>query len=383
MKRGRPRQVNPNIPAHIDQAKLPADVYFDHRWGGAWYTLSRNADGKRRRKNIANVKATLADLHRRMEELRGADDRGTIDWLCGLFQKSEQYKVLSAGTRADYDYCRATLQKRKDRAGAALSTWPVTSFTAPVIQRLVDAIAKTHPSKANHVLRYLRRLLRWGGNRGHCAKINPADGIEAARERKRRQLPDGDVMVAMIAYAVACGALPTRTKGSQPPYLWAVAEIAYLCRLRGIEVVTLSDANGTNEGILTNRRKGSRDNVVRWTPRLRAAWDALAERRTKIWDGKRTPVPMRAEDRPLVVAEDGSALRRGVLKTAWQRLMVAAVAAGKIAAEQRFGMHAFKRRGITDTKGNRHEKQEASGHKTEAMLDVYDFSVPVVSPAGD
>jgi hypothetical protein len=35
-------------------------------------------------------------------------------------------------------------------------------------------------------------------------------------------------------------------------------ELAYLYRLRGIEVVTLRDANELQERILTNRRKGSR-----------------------------------------------------------------------------------------------------------------------------
>lgn len=190
-------------------------------------------------------------------------------------------------------------------------------------------------------------------------------------------------MMAAIAYAQACGALPTRTKGSQPPYLWAVAEIAYLCRLRGIEVVTLTDANGLKEGVLTNRRKGSRDNIVTWTPRLRAAWDALIARRTKIWAAKRVATPMRAEDRLLVVQEDGSALARRVLGTAWKRLMLAAVAAGRLDADQVFGMHAFKRRGITDTKGTKPDKQQASGHKTASMVDAYDFEVPRVRPAGD
>jgi len=43
----------------------------------------------------------------------------------------------------------------------------------------------------------------------------------------------------------------------------------------------------------------------------------------------------------------------------------------------------MKHRGITDTPGTRAEKQLASGHKTEAMLDVYDHSVPRVEPASE
>jgi len=34
--------------------------------------------------------------------------------------------------------------------------------------------------------------------------------------------------------------------------------------------------------------------------------------------------------------------------------------------------------GITDTPGKRADKREASGHKSEAMMDVYDRSVPTV-----
>jgi len=60
-----------------------------------------------------------------------------------------------------------------------------------------------------------------------------------------------------------------------------------------------------------------------------------------------------------------------------------AIKAGAIKPEQRFALHAMKHRGITDTPGTRAEKQLASGHKTEAMLDVSDHSVPRVEPASE
>jgi hypothetical protein len=361
VKRGRPRAFNPRIPAHIDQAKLPDGVYFDHRWGGTWYLLQSD-EGRRTRKNIAGIKATLAELHQIVEQALGGDSHGTLDWLCGKFEESEQFKSLATGTRTDYCYCRAVLGKEPTKIGVSFGSLKIAGLTPPIIQRLVDRIAQTHPSKANHVLRYLRRLFCWGGNRYYCHKVNPGDGIEAAKERKRRQLPTPAVMAAVAQYAASCGALQARTKGAQPPYLWAVAEIAYLCRLRGIEVVTLTDAHATPEGMMTNRRKGSRDNVVTWTRRLRAAWDYLVERRGRIWKERSAAVPMRAEDRWVVVSEDGTRLRRATLATAWQRLIVAAIAAGIITADQRFGLHGFKRRGITDTKGNRrYQRARPSG----------------------
>ncbi|MGQ7248845.1 hypothetical protein ACUN9Y_16100 [Halomonas sp. V046] len=49
-----------------------------------------------------------------------------------------------------------------------------------------------------------------------------------------------------------------------------------------------------------------------------------------------------------------------------------------ITKDERFGLHDLKRRGITDTQGTRHDKQEASGHRSAAMLDVYDLSTLIV-----
>jgi hypothetical protein len=53
-----------------------------------------------------------------------------------------------------------------------------------------------------------------------------------------------------------------------------------------------------------------------------------------------------------------------------------AVRDGIIAEDERFALHGLKHRGVTDTKGN---KKEASGHVTDAMLHVYDHSLPIVS----
>lgn len=383
VKPGRPRQLNANIPAHIDQAKLPSGVYFDHRWAkGTWYTLTR-VDGKSRRQNILPSTASLAELHKKVEELRACDTTGTIDWLCGLFEASDKFRTLAAGTQEDYRYCRGILSREKDRKGGALGAWPIKAFDSTVIQRVIDRIGATFPTKANHLLRYLRRLFRWGGNRGYCAKVNPAEKIEPAAERKQRTIPTRDVMRDAIIYARECGSLAARTKGAHPPYLWAVAEIAYQCRLRGIEVVTLTDAHASSEGIMTNRRKGSRDNITEWSPSLRLAWDSLIDRRARVWTKRQIPTPIQPHDRPLVVSEDGTPLERRVLGNAWKRLMKAAVEAGRVPDDAKFGMHALKRRGITDTKGTKGEKQLASGHKSASMVDVYDFSVPVVKPAGE
>jgi hypothetical protein len=160
--------------------------------------------------------------------------------------------------------------------------------------------------------------------------------------------------------------------------LWIIMEIAYLCRLRGIEVVTLTDAHVTDQGLRTNRRKGSRDNIVGWTPRLRAAIDAAQQRRADIWQRRCRALPMLAERRALIVSRTGAPLRKSSFDSAWQRFITRALADEIITGDDRFSLHDLKRKGITDTKGNRHDKQEASGHRSAGMMDVYDLSLPVV-----
>ncbi|VVP33235.1 hypothetical protein PS865_04472 [Pseudomonas fluorescens] len=251
------------------------------------------------------------------------------------------------------------------------------------MQRIVDRLDdEGTPSKAAHALRYLRRVLQWGRNRGFL-EVNPALGIEAPIERKRRRLPAHQALDALLDRARAFGGLARNEKGGCPEYLVYVMDISYLCRLRGIETITLTDAHELPEGVMTNRRKGSRDNIVRWTPRLRAAWDGAKAYRAYVWDRRGTAIPIHADRRYIIIASHGGYLRKSSLDTAGQPFMKSSIEDGTITTDQRFGLHDLKRRGITDTAGNRADKQEASGHRDESMMKVYDLSLPVVNPSVD
>ena len=378
MKKARKRKHNPHIPNHIDQAALPAAIYFDQRNAGVWYTLHYDETGKQRRRNVAPADVTLTELHQIMEQTSGTD-RGTLRYLCDQFHLSDRYKRLTPNTHDDYCYSRDVLLGIPTRLGKPLGDLLVKKFTAALVQRIVDRLAdEGTPSKAAHALRYLRRVLQWGRNRGYL-DLNPAQGIEAPVERKRRRLPGHQVMDDLVDRALAFGRLARNEKGGCPEYLSYVMEISYLCRLRGIETITLTDAHELSEGIMTNRRKGSRDNIVRWTPRLRAAWEGAKAYRTKVWARKATVIPIRSDRRYLIVASHGGPLRKSSLDTAWQRFILSAISDGTITAEERFGLHDLKRRGITDTAGTRADKQQASGHRGEAMMDVYDLSLPLVN----
>jgi site-specific recombinase XerD len=393
---GRRRKFDPTIPAHIDQARLPAGIYWDRTGNGRWYVREPHPEGiGDRTSTVATAAARLSDLHSIMESRSGAARRGTVGYVMDQFHESTEFKALAAGTQKSYRTSAAHVRAWKTPMGATLDQLEVDRLTLPTIQRLIERIAKGRaatgpgagdaipgqPSKANHLLRYLRRTFAWGMRHGAC-KTNPAKGAKQVKERQQHTMPAQDAFRAVLAYAYERGRRKAHSAGSCPPYLAPLMELAYLCRLRGIEVVRLSDAHATTEGVLASRVKGSRDNITRWSPRLRAAWDAAVAARTATYarrNNQTRVVPIRAEDRPLFVAQDGGPLSKSGFDSAWQNLMAAAIRDKVIAEHERFSLHGLKHRGVTDSRGN---KQQAAGHVSPAMTARYDHEIAIVEPAG-
>lgn len=396
MGRGRKRKHNPTIPTHIDQAKIPAGLYWDGRGKGRWYVFETGANGRPKPKTVATAAARLSDLHTIAEQQAGAD-RSSLLWLCEQFELSDRFKRLKPGTRASYTKSRKVLCSQPTRIGGTFGELQARRLTRPLLQRLVDKIAAgtrrdddgnliPTPTKAVHVLRYLGVMLGWAANRGHV-EDNIAAGIEAPIERKQHSMPSQPAFEAVIAFArdnAHSGRGGVRGRpGTCPGYLWAAAEIAYLCRLRGIEVTTLTDANVLDDGLLSNRRKGSRDNITGWSPRLRSAVDALVAHRKAIWTARSFPTPLAAKDRHLIVTVTGDPITKTGFDSAWQRMMANAIERGAITPGERFSLHGLKHRGVTDTIGTPAEKQEASGHRSARMADRYNHDVPTVLAAGE
>ena len=405
MARGRPRRHDPTIPAHIDQAKLPAGVYWDKSGNGRWYLLEAHPEGgPRRRKTIASARARLSELHDIIELRNGSNARGTLAWLHEQFQDSTEYAALAKATRRDYLVHGDLACSYPTKLGYAFGQIRTATLTTPVIQQLVEQLAKARPesrpgaddartatpSTANHVLRYLRRLFAWGIRFGHCTD-NPARGVKQAKEASKAagaasgKMPAADAFGAVLAFARERGARTAHTEGSCPAYLAPVMQLAYTCRLRGVEVTDLTDADILEHGLRCRRRKGSLTNVTAWTPALRGAVAELQTLRNTAIKRVRGALvtPLRAEDRPLLAGQDGAPLRKSSLDSAWQRLIALAIDANTITAAQRFSLHGLKHKGVTDTAGTRAQKKDASGHRTDAAVGVYDHEVKLVPAAGE
>ncbi|WP_239519792.1 hypothetical protein [Stenotrophomonas maltophilia] len=140
---------------------------------------------------------------------------------------------------------------------------------------------------------------------------NPAAGIKKVREKRDHRMPERDVFRWVQDYARSCSKRGAREKGALPVYLWAVMEIAYQARLRGIEVRTLTDHHVEGEVLQTNRRKGSRDNLGRKGEQTEVAIRVLQDRRAAIWAKRgitQLHAPLSPKMRPLFVSEDGEML---------------------------------------------------------------------------
>lgn len=373
----RARKFNPHIPKHIDQKAIPTGLFWDSSGRGRWFKIDRSS-GVARRVMGPRRNALLSELHQWME----ANDEkvGTVRWVMVRFRKSSKWRELSQHSQDDYTYVENVLNKLPVKQGGVFGDLVVDRLTPVNVQAIVERVANQgHPTKANKILRYLRRLFRWGKN--HVGlRHNPAEGVEQVRERKRQRLPENDAYKAVLKYAMQRAAITPNTKGSIASYLPWFLELTYLCRLRGIETLTLTIHHATKHGVETNRRKGSRDNVVKWTPRLRKAWDGALAYRQGILEKKAKQGVVLKADPALFLNRDGRPLDKSGLDTLWQRFIHEAMDDKVITEAQRFSPHDLKRKGITDTSGTGAEKKDAAG-LSEGMMKTYDKARPLVKPS--
>lgn len=376
------RSRTKRYPPHIDPMKLPANCNFDPRGKGRWYAKVRTGSTITT-VGLGDASAKMSELHKAMESL--GQDVDCLDWLWSKFRASRQFTERTKATQADWTYCAGIIAKTPSKVpGITAGRVPLSAWRPAAFQKLIDLIAELNgPSAAVHVSRYLRRLVNWSVLRELMHTSPLPDRFELPKERARRRLPAKDVVARLLQFGQERSSIPAHEKGSVSPFICPTLILARRCRLRGVEVFGLTDADMLDDGIRCTRRKGSAGNVTRWTPELAATVKAAQRRRDAIWQAKGRAVPLKPEDRPLLVTQDGTPITKSTWQSAWTRFMRAAIGAGVIKQEDRFGIHDMKRRGATDTPGTKAEKMDATGHKTRSELDKYDFELPVVDAAGD
>lgn len=283
-------------------------------------------------------------VRRLAEHLEARPDTSTLRWLCQQYHDSAKFARLADSTRKAYETHRRTLLACRGKNGVVMGDVTYKALTTGVLQRYVDRrAAEGDPVAGNREIKgYLSAVFTWAQQRDLVAG-NPCREVEKNPETARvRYVEDWE--------------LEFFERHATPAYLPIVAELAYLLAARITEVLRLTRADLLDDGVRVRRLKGSKTNVVKWSPRLRAAVDAAQA------------LPARAATTLLLHDGDGQALKYAAVRSAWE--LTQRRCSRKADSERlvwlSFTRHDLKRKGVTD-----HESGKIGGHKTEAMRQRY------------
>ncbi|MEO5350218.1 MAG: hypothetical protein H7836_11295 [Magnetococcus sp. YQC-3] len=362
----RPRNTT-NTPTHIDAAKLPQGVWYQTTHGGRWVITERDEHNKRRNKRLCSKEATLAQIWQAYEN-RKPQHITTFATLSNEYQQTLMYKDLSPLTQKDYQNCHNKIVNTPT-ANGLLGNENIKNWTKGLIRKLRDKRGEESKRRANKELTYIKLIFNWAFEYEKI-KENPATGISKLKVEARQHYAEDKDYDFMLSVA----------KESAYDYLPYAMEIAYLCRMRLSEVLDLTDASETPDGLIIKRRKGSKTNITELDPRLKQAWQQLKQRRDDILSARKQPMPINANQRYLFISSrTGDKLNTSSLETAMTRVKTLA----KEKAQQLgieftpFVFHDLKRKGVSDTTG---DKLKASGHRSASMLSVYDVKPDKVKP---
>lgn len=319
--------------------KLPPYVYL----AKGRYVLRSYANGKLgHEKRLCGGEASLSEVWAAYEAVTGKES-DTLQWLFSEFLQSAQFKQLAAKTQREMDrqkevVCGCSLNDGRKFGGLLL-----TEITPGLVRKFLDHRGIKAPVAANREVAFMSIAFSWGRERDLC-KENPCYGVRRNKEKARtKYITDEEYdFVYKLAQEIA------------PAYVPIAMEIAFLCRARRKEILQLKDASLLEEGLFIERAKGSKSQIIVWSERLRKAVKSAQNMPGVSWQ------------RYLIHNKNGQKILDETFSSAWQRLMKIATGVG---LKERFTFHDLKAKGVSDFDG---DKKLASGHRTDAMVDVYD-----------
>ena len=240
--------------------KLPPYVYLSK--GRYVFRIYHNGKlGKEIR--LCNKQASLSEIWTAYEAVI-SQERNTLQWLLKEYLKTDSFKELSSLTKRDYERYFEVICSRSMTDGRDFGSIPLSSITPGLIRKYLDKRGKEAPVQANREIAFISSAWNWGRERDMCSE-NPCIGVRRNKEKPRdRYVTDEEYnLVYELALQTA------------PPYIPLAMEIAYLCRARLAEILRLKSHHVQEEGLLLERVKKSRSQIITWTPRLKVAVNGL------------------------------------------------------------------------------------------------------------
>ena len=210
---------------------------------------------------------------------------------------------------------------------------PFQSITTGTIRKYLDY---RNNKSGNREVAYLSSAWSWCYERDIVTIHNPCKGVRRIKEESRKRY------ITDFEYKAIYD--------NSSKYLQVAMELAYLCRMRVSEALDTRFKDVEPDGLNTRRVKGSNDALTLWTPRLKSVVEMGLEGSLKV------------PDMPIVNNNKGSPVTYSALRSAWVRAI-------KKSGVKGCTFHDLKAKGVSDFEG---DKKSASGHKTEAMVAIYD-----------
>lgn len=293
----------------------------------------------------------------------------TLYWILDKYQHSRKYAELAPSSQKRNKNLIKILEHKLEINGklACLGDLHIKAINKPLFRALAErrlndyrAAGNKGEVQVNREITLISSALSWAvSNLPELAELgiheNPLLKIEKIKEHQNeRYITDQEYE---IQYQIAA---------EVSDYLQPVMELTYLTASRGIETLDLKLSDCSDIGIKTTRRKGSRDNIILWSPRLLAAKEsALALHKSR---------KIRQLDPHLIPGFSGGALAKSTLDAAFQRLKQLMESRGL--ANTYFSLHLLKAKGVSDS-----DDKGIAGHVTEAMRQRYDVKVHEHKPA--
>lgn len=296
-------------------------------------------------------------------KLQRASTRNTLGWIAEQYMQSRQFRELAPESqRRNMQLVKILDQPLKiNGMQSTLAALHIKNLSQPLMHQIADKRLDQYQNtgrkgvvQVNREVTFISTALSWACNYIPDLGVttNPLRGYKRYKEQAN------DHYVSDTDYAIAY----TAAKDVRP-WLQPLMELTYLTASRGVEALDIKISDCTERGIIVNRRKGSRSNIIGWTERLQKAYEHakslhIAHAQT-------------ITDPHLICRRNGEKLARSTAHDAMQILKE------RLAITHPdfkfFNLHRLKAKGVSDS-----DNKMIAGHVTEAMRNRYDLTLPIV-----
>jgi len=285
--------------------------------------------------------------------------RNSLRWIVEQYEDSYKYKQLAPVSHERNKNLKKILDYpiKLNGKNANLGQINIMDVSKPLFNKIAAKRLREYQEKGfkgtvqiNREITFISSAINWAVNNILNLGIdhNPLRGIQKFEEDKNeRYVTDKEYEIQF------------KQAGEYLPYLQPVFELTYLLASRGIETLDIRLSHCTDDGILVKRRKGSKDNIIEWTPRLKLAYKMARELHK---NHKITMI-----DPYLIVGRNGGQLVKSTLNSAMDRLKKKMMAKG---IKTYWSLHLLKAKGISDS-----EDKSIAGHVSEAMKQRYNIKI--------